>query len=226
LQRNLAQCLAAGSSDYLCLAFLTTYTKLFSPKSTMKKVFALALALVLSAPVLTMAQAPAAGAATEKKSGAVMTPDESRFEFGTVNQGEIVDHTFTFRNTGTEPLVITNVGVSCGCTTPEYTKDPVMPGKAGKITARFNTTGKMGQQNKVLTVSSNNANGEVQLTLAGTVQEKGASAAVAPTATSSAAATTVDAKAVPVAKGKVKMKKADGKKSKVKMEDGKTEVKK
>ncbi len=195
----------------------------------MKKVFAIALALVLSAPVLTMAQAPA-GAATEKKSGAMMTPDESRFEFGTVNQGEIVDHTFTFRNTGTEPLVITNVGVSCGCTTPEYTKDPVMPGKAGKITARFNTAGKMGQQNKVLTVSSNNASGEVQLTLAGTVQEKGATGAVAPAATmpvaSSATAAPVMEKGTPVAKGKIKMKKADGKKSKVKMENGKTEVKK
>lgn len=163
----------------------------------MKKVLAIALALVLGAPVLTMAQAPAA-AATEKKSGAVMTPDEPRYEFGTINQGDIVEHVFTFRNTGTEPLVVTNVGVSCGCTTPEYTKDPVLPGKTGKITARFNSTGKMGQQNKVLTVSSNNAAGDVMLTLAGTVKEKEG-------ADNAAAGVTVTPVAAPTAAASMKM---------------------
>ncbi len=179
----------------------------------MKKVFALALSLMLAAPVLTMAQE--ATQTMEKKSGALMTPDESKFEFGTVKQGDVVEHTFTFKNTGTEPLVVTNVGVSCGCTTPEYTKDPVLPGKSGKITARFNTAGKMGQQNKVLTVSSNNSAGNVELSLTGTVAEAGTMAA-AP----------AEVKATPVAKGKIKVKKADGKKDKVKLTDSKAEAKK
>lgn len=192
----------------------------------MKKVFALALSLLLAAPVLTMAQAPAA-APTEKKGGAMMTPDETKFEFGTVKQGEIVEHTFTFRNTGTEPLVVNNVGVSCGCTTPEYTKEPVLPGKQGKITARFNTTGKMGVQNKVLTVQSNNSAGDVFLTLAGTVNAPDAAASAdavkpAPAPTS----TVMTAPATPVEKGKVKTKDAKGKKNKMKVSDGKMEVKK
>ena len=186
----------------------------------MKKVFALAFSLMLAAPALTMAQAPAATSAMEKKSGAMMSSDETKFEFGSVKQGDIVEHTFIYKNTGTEPLVVSNVGVSCGCTTPEYTKDPVMPGKTGKITARFNTSGKMGQQNKVLTVSSNNANGNFEFSLTGNVTEAAATAAVAPS-------TTVEATtASPVAKGKIKIKKEDGRKDKVKMADGKAEVKK
>ena len=188
----------------------------------MKKVFALALSLMLAAPALTMAQAPAAAPAMEKKGGAVMTAEEMKFEFGSVKQGEIVEHTFNFKNTGTEPLVISNVGVSCGCTTPEYTKDPVLPGKTGKITARFNTSGKLGQQNKVLTVSSNNAGGNVELALTGTVTEATTAAPMAAVQPS----TTMEAQATPVAKGKIKVKKADGKKDKVKMTAEKVEVKK
>ncbi|MBC7449687.1 MAG: DUF1573 domain-containing protein [Hymenobacteraceae bacterium] len=180
---------------------------------------------MLAAPALTMAQAPATAPVMEKKSGALLTPDEMKYEFGSVKQGDVVEHVFTFRNTGTEPLVISNVGVSCGCTTPEYTKDPVMPGKAGKITARFNTAGKMGQQNKVLTVNSNNANGDVQLTLAGTIAEAAAGPMAAAPASESFEIKDAT-KATPVAKGKIKVKKADGKKDKVKMSGSKMEVKK
>ena len=182
----------------------------------MKKIFVFALSLLLAAPALTMAQqAPATQMVGEKKSGAVMTPDENRYEFGTVKQGDLVKHTFTFRNTGSEPLVISNVAASCGCTTPEYTKEPVMPGKTGKITAVFNTAGKMGQQNKTMTVNSNNGAGDVFLTLSGTIAD--------PSATAAAPAET---KATPIEKGKIKVKKANGQKDKVKMTDGKVEVKK
>ncbi len=194
----------------------------------MKKVFVLAFALVLSAPVLTMAQVSTVAPATEKKSGAILTPTESRYEFGTITQGDVVDHNFAFRNTGTEPLVITNVGVSCGCTTPEWTKEPIMPGKTGNIHARFNSTGKMGVQNKVLTVNSNNGAGDVMLTLAGTVnaKEETAAAASAATTLSAAPVATATTKATPIEKGKIKVKKAKGEKAKVKIEDGKVEVKK
>jgi hypothetical protein len=175
----------------------------------MKKIFALALSLMLAAPALTMAQAPAAAPAAEKKNGAVLTPDESKFEFGTVKQGDVVDHTFTFRNTGTEPLVISNVAASCGCTTPEYTKDPIQRGATGKITARFNTAGKMGQQNKTLTVNSNNVGGDVYLTLSGTIAEPAATA----TAAAPAAATEVKAAPAPATE-KSKVKKGEAKKMK------------
>ncbi len=96
----------------------------------------------------------------------------------------------------------------------------IQVGRGGKFTARFNTAGKMGQQNKVLTVSSNNGSGNVELTIAGTVTE----AAAAPMAATTP--TAMEANATPVAKGKVKVKKADGTKDKVKMTDSKTEMKK
>lgn len=189
----------------------------------MKKVIALALSLMLAAPALTMAQAPAA-AATEKKSGAILSPDEEKYDFGSIKQGESVEHTFTFKNTGTEPLVISNVAATCGCTVPEWSKEPVMPGKAGKVTAKFNSAGKMGQQNKPLTISSNNGAGNVVVTLVGTVTDP---AATATAATMTAAAPMMEAKATSVEKGKIKTKNAKtGKKEKVKMTEGKVEVKK
>ncbi len=70
-----------------------------------------------------------------------------------------MEHTFNFKNTGTQPLVIERVDVSCGCTTPAWTKEPIMPGKSGFITAKFNSAGKLGQQKKPLTIHSNAAEG-------------------------------------------------------------------
>jgi hypothetical protein len=70
-----------------------------------------------------------------------------------------VEHTFSFRNTGSEPLVITNVQVTCGCTTPKgWPRDPIQPGDGGEITVGFNTSGKSGRQHKPVTVISNAVN--------------------------------------------------------------------
>jgi len=95
---------------------------------------------------------------------------EVKYDFGTAKQGDVVDHTFKFKNTGTQPLVISNIGVSCGCTTPEWTKAPVAPGKTGTISAKFNTAGKEGMQNKVLTIDSNSVGGSTSVLLVGEVK--------------------------------------------------------
>ncbi|HEX8659156.1 MAG TPA: DUF1573 domain-containing protein, partial [Hymenobacter sp.] len=115
----------------------------------MKKTLLLALSLVAAA---YSAQAQTAKPADKAApvAGPAITFEESKYDFGSVVQGGTVDHVFKFKNTGTAPLIISNIGVSCGCTTPEWTKDPVLPGKTGSITAHFNSTGKMGMQNKVL----------------------------------------------------------------------------
>ncbi len=80
---------------------------------------------------------------------------EDSYDYGTVNSGDVVKHTFEFTNTGDEPLVLKKVQASCGCTTPSWSKDPIAPGKTGTIVAEFNTAGKSGQQLKTITVTAN-----------------------------------------------------------------------
>ena len=144
----------------------------------MKKTLLLALSLTAAA---YTAQAQAMkSAAAGPVAGPAITFEEVKYDFGSVAQGGMVDHTFKFKNTGNAPLVISNIGVSCGCTTPEWTKAPVMPGKTGSITAHFNSTGKIGMQNKVLTIESNAAAGSTTVALVGEVKEAGATANAAP----------------------------------------------
>jgi hypothetical protein len=118
----------------------------------MKKVLMIAVLLVSASTVFGQAAAP-------KQNGPVMTWDKSTHDFGNIVQGDVVEHTFKFTNTGTEPLIITNVQVSCGCTTPKgWPRDPVMPGGTGELTVAFNSTGKMGAQTKPVTIISNAVN--------------------------------------------------------------------
>jgi hypothetical protein len=99
--------------------------------------------------------------AAAKKDGAVITWEKKTHDFGTIVQGDKVEHTFYFTNTGNEPLIITNVQVSCGCTTPKgWPRDPIPPGARGEITVSFNSAGKMGMQNKPVTLVTNAVNPE------------------------------------------------------------------
>ena len=78
--------------------------------------------------------------------GAEMTFNEKTHDFGTIKEANgPVTHTFEFTNTGGEPLVIINVNASCGCTRPEYPKEPIMPGKKGKVKVTFNPAGRPGE---------------------------------------------------------------------------------
>lgn len=179
----------------------------------MKKVLFLALSLTAAA-YTAQAQAAKPANAVEKVAGPAITFEESKYDFGSVVQGGVVDHVFKFKNTGTQPLIISNIGVSCGCTTPEWTKEPVAPGKSGTIAAHFNSAGKMGMQNKVLTIESNATGGNVTVALVGEVKE----AAAASAATNAPAQMTVEATPnVKVdAKSDKTKQKIDGRKAKVK----------
>ena len=75
--------------------------------------------------------------------------------YGQVPSGTKVTHQFRFKNTGSQPLTLTRVKASCGCTTPSYSKEPVAPGEEGFIDVAFNTTGKSGRQTKTVTVTGN-----------------------------------------------------------------------
>jgi hypothetical protein len=88
----------------------------------------------------------------------VMTFKEAEFDFGDIKQGDKVEHTFEFENTGEADLLISTVRASCGCTVPEYTKEAIKPGESGKVKVTFNSSGKKGRTTKTITVVSNTAN--------------------------------------------------------------------
>ncbi len=94
---------------------------------------------------------------------AILLFDHEDHDFGDVYEGEKVEHLFSFKNTGTGTLVIQNVLSTCGCTAPEWPKEPIEAGIEGKIRIVFNSKGKIGRQNKVITVRSNSRDGDVRL---------------------------------------------------------------
>ena len=80
---------------------------------------------------------------------------DSAYNFGTTTEGEKVTFNFRFKNSGNKPLVITNTSASCGCTVPEKPDKPVMPGETAFIKVVFNSKGKVGPNQKTITVTSN-----------------------------------------------------------------------
>jgi hypothetical protein len=106
--------------------------------------------------------------------GPVIAWEKSAHDFGDVVQGDKVEFTFKFKNTGNEALIITNVQVTCGCTTPKgWARDPIPPGQSGEITIAFNSMGKYGKQNKVVTIVSNAVNSEgAQISFTANVLDK------------------------------------------------------
>lgn len=85
-----------------------------------------------------------------------MSFKETTHDFGNIKEGEVVNHTFTFTNTGKAPLVIESASSTCGCTVPEVPQKPIAPGEEGKISVQFNSAGKGGtQQMKVISIKAN-----------------------------------------------------------------------
>ena len=84
-----------------------------------------------------------------------MSFTETEFNFGKVKAGEKVQHEYSFKNTGKEPLVISNAKGSCGCTVPVWPKEPIAPGASAKIKVEFDSKGKSGPQTKQVTITAN-----------------------------------------------------------------------
>ena len=131
----------------------------------MKKILFFAFSLSLGLGAASAQTATPAPAANQKlvTDGPVISFAENKHDFGSIKEGDIVKHTFKFKNTGNQPLVVSEVRVTCGCTTPDWTKTPVAPGQSGFITAQFNSTGKPGQNHKVITVVSNSVTGNTPI---------------------------------------------------------------
>lgn len=85
----------------------------------------------------------------------VMTFGTSEYDFGTINEGDVVDHTFNFTNTGKTPLIISKATATCGCTVPEWPKQPIAPGSTGVIKVKFNSKNKKNLQTKYVSITAN-----------------------------------------------------------------------
>ena len=91
---------------------------------------------------------------------------ESSYDFGTIREEKgPVSHTFEFVNTGDAPLLILNASASCGCTRPDYPRNPVKPGKSDKIKVTYNPKGRPGEFTKTVTVRTNIKGKDKKVTL-------------------------------------------------------------
>lgn len=81
--------------------------------------------------------------------------EEEFHNFGEIAEGEVVNHVFTFTNEGDGPLIISNASGSCGCTVPQWPRQPIAPGESGEIKVSFNSSGRAGKQDKRVTLTTN-----------------------------------------------------------------------
>ena len=81
--------------------------------------------------------------------------DQEEHNFGQIRDGDVVSHTFRFTNTGEAPLIISKATAACGCTVPQWPKQPIPAGGSGEIQVQFDSSNKPGMQNKVVTITAN-----------------------------------------------------------------------
>lgn len=98
--------------------------------------------------------------------------EEEMHDFGTITEGTVAKHDFVFTNTGDAPLIITNAQGSCGCTVPQWPREPIAPGEQGKIHVEFNSQGRAGNQHKQVTLNANTPTGTKILRIQAQVEAK------------------------------------------------------
>ncbi|MGE8434069.1 MULTISPECIES: DUF1573 domain-containing protein [Chryseobacterium] len=128
------------------------------------------------APVITDSTTAAAPIASEAAAPVSNEPStsialsESNFDFGKIKKGDKVEHVYEVTNTGKNPLVISEVKPGCGCTAPDFTKEPIMPGKKGKITLHFDSSNFDGNVQKYADVFANVEKAPIKLTFTANIQ--------------------------------------------------------
>lgn len=98
--------------------------------------------------------------------------DKEVYDFGTINEGDVVEASFEVTNTGKSDLIITSAKASCGCTVPTWPKEPIKTGASAKIEVKFNSSGKKNKQTKAITLTTNTANGREYVKITGFVTPK------------------------------------------------------
>jgi Protein of unknown function (DUF1573) len=120
---------------------------------------------------VTPAPIPTVEPADQKPEGPmpVLVFENMEHDFGNIKEGQKVSYTYKFKNTGAAPLIIQNAQPSCGCTAPDWTREPIPVGGTGFVKAEFDSKGKPGVQNKTITVTSNTFPKTAQLKFKATV---------------------------------------------------------
>ncbi|MBN2805983.1 MAG: DUF1573 domain-containing protein [Prolixibacteraceae bacterium] len=132
----------------------------------MKSFFALMILLFLTGAAFAQ-EAQTVQADTTAKATIVF--ENVEYDFGNIKPGSNAECVFKFENKGSLPLVISRVAASCGCTTPSWTKEPVLPGKTGEIKVKYDTS-RIGMFSKTITVISNAETSSVLLRINGSVK--------------------------------------------------------
>ena len=101
---------------------------------------------------------------------AKITLEETDFNFGSVNEGDVVKHTFKLKNVGNQPLLITDIRTTCGCTVPTWNKSPIAANANDQVEVKFDTKGKANEQVKKITIIANTFPAETELIIRGMVQ--------------------------------------------------------
>ncbi|MDR1162091.1 MAG: DUF1573 domain-containing protein [Tannerellaceae bacterium] len=112
----------------------------------------------------------ATGAALAQEEASIVVT-ENTFDFGDIKEADgKVSHAFTVKNDGAMPLVITRVIASCGCTSPDWTKEPIAPGKTGEVMVTYDPKSRPGPFAKTVSIYSNGKKGSYAITIRGNVQ--------------------------------------------------------
>ena len=107
------------------------------------------------------------------QNNAQISADELIYNFGTIGESDgLASHIFTIKNTGNGPLVITRITASCGCTQPEWSKEPIAPGKTGEVKVTYNPKGRPGPFYKTIAIYSNGKKGSFSIGIKGNVTPK------------------------------------------------------
>jgi hypothetical protein len=131
----------------------------------MKKLFTLVTVFLLGLALLVQAQ----NDPKKKKDGPELTFKEDSHDFGKIVEGLVAEYDFYFTNTGNLPLTLVDVRPSCGCTSPEWSREPIAPGKTGFIKVKYNSAGRPGPFNKSITITTNIPNETKALFIKGEV---------------------------------------------------------
>jgi len=99
----------------------------------------------------------------------VMSFESTEYDFGTVSEGEIVDYTFKFTNTGNQPLIINKATATCGCTVPDWPKEPIAVGGKGEIKIKFDSKNRKNLQTKYVNINANTQIPVTRLKITGNV---------------------------------------------------------
>jgi hypothetical protein len=108
----------------------------------------------------------------DPETAAAFSFEKESHEFGTIDEGTMAKYDFEFTNTGKSPLIITNAQGSCGCTVPQWPREPIAPGETGKIHVEFNSSGRPGNQTKQVTLSANTVPNKTILKISAQVTPK------------------------------------------------------